>query len=156
MNNKGITLVTLVITIIVMLILAGVTITVGYNIVEKANLENLKTNMLLIQAKTKTVLEEYHFAKHETNLIGTKVSDSDKNIITKLNNAIGTDVIDNWYYLQNTDLEQMSLSNIKLPKNEYYLVRYDEESLDVEVLYTKGYTKGNQTKYTLTDLKNME
>lgn len=156
MSNKGITLVSLVITIIVMLILAGVTITVGYSIVEKANLENLKTNMLLIQAKAKTSLEEYHFSKDETNLIGTKISDADKNIIIKLNNTIGTDVIDNWYYLQDTDLEQMSLSNIKLPKNEYYLVKYDEENLDVEVLYTKGYTKGNQTKYTLTDLKNME
>ena len=150
-NNKGVTLTTLIITIIVLIILAGITITVGYDVVERAELENLKTNMLLVQAKTKVALEEYNFSKDETKLIGTKVTDVDTTIIQKLNTA-GIDVIDDWYYLGQSDFDSMSLSDINPGENEYFLVRYDKETLDVEVLYTKGY----KNKYTLTELKNME
>jgi Tfp pilus assembly protein PilE len=155
MKNKGITLTSLVITIIVMLILAGVTITAGYSVVKKSKLETLKTNMLLIQAKTKTALEEYNFSKDETKLIGTKVTENEE-IKQKLEATGATGEIDDWYYLQKTDLEQMSLSDITPENGEYYLVKYDKESLETEILYTKGYTNGNQTKYTLTDLQNME
>lgn len=150
-NNNGITLTTLIITIIVLIILAGVTITIGYDVVEKAKLENIKTNMLLIQAQTKTALEEYNFSKDETKLIGTKLSDSDTNIVQKLNNA-GITTIDDWYYLQDEDYQEMNLSDVKPEENEYFLVKYDKENLEVEILNTKGY----KNKYTLTELQNME
>ena len=150
-NNKGITLTTLIITIVVMTILSGITITGGYNVIKKAKLESIKTNMLLLQAQTKTFLEEYNFSKDETKLIGTKISDSDTNIAQKLNNA-GVNSIDDWYYLQNEDYQEMNLSDVKPEENEYFLVKYDKENLEVEILYTKGYNN----KYTLTELKNME
>lgn len=150
-NNKGITLTTLIITIVVMTILSGITITGGYNVIKKAKLESIKTNMLLLQAQTKTVLEEYNFSKDETKLIGTKISDSDTNIVQKLNDA-GVNSIDDWYYLQNEDYQEMNLSDVKPEENEYFLVKYDKENLEVEILYTKGYNN----KYTLTELKNME
>ena len=151
MKNKGITLVTLSITIIVIMILAGVTITIGYDVVEKANFENLKTNMLLIQAKTKVALEDYNFSKDETKLIGTKVEEENTNIVEKLNKA-GINVLDDWYYLEQSDLDNMNLSDVKAEKGEYFLVKYDKKTLDVEILYTNGF----DGKYTLTDMKNME
>lgn len=149
-NNKGITLTSLMITIIILIILAGVTITVGYDVVERAELENLKTNMLLVQAKTKVALEEYNFGKDETKLIGTKV-ESNSDIIGKLNN-IGISEKDDWYYLEQTDFNNMNLSDVYPGDNEYFLVKYDKEDLEVEILYTKGY----KNKYTLTELQNME
>ena len=53
MKNKGITLVALTITIIILLIIAGISISVGKSMIKKANLEELKTNMLLIKTKGK-------------------------------------------------------------------------------------------------------
>ena len=155
MKNRGITLVTLVVTIVVMLILSGITITGSYSLIRKAELENLKTNMLLIQAKTKTALEEYNFSKDESKLIGTKVEEEDSDIISKLN-KIGINDINNWYYLEQTDFQEMSLSDVKPAENEYFLVEFNKENLDVEILYTAGYTENNITKYTLTQLQGME
>ena len=47
-NQKGVTLLILVIMIIVMLIIAGITIYSGTEAIQRAGLENLKTNLLLI------------------------------------------------------------------------------------------------------------
>ena len=52
-RNKGVTLATLVITIVVLLILSGITINYGVSNIKRAKIQNIKTNMLLIEAKTK-------------------------------------------------------------------------------------------------------
>ena len=57
-DNRGITLVALVVTIIVLLILAGIGINTGISSMEKVKLEELKTNMLLIEAKARECVEE--------------------------------------------------------------------------------------------------
>ena len=56
-ENKGITMVVLVITIVVLLILAGISIGTGNNIIKASQLENLKTNMLLVKVKAKEYIE---------------------------------------------------------------------------------------------------
>mgnify|MGYP002554456605 FL=1 len=155
MNNRGITLMTLVITIIIMIILAGVTITGTYSLIKKSKLENLKTDMLLIQAKTKTALEEYNFSKDETKLIGTKLEEADTEKVSKLNKAGITD-ISNWYFLSQDDLNNMNLSDIRAKDGEYYFVKYDKENLVVDILYTEGFVENGITKFTLTQLQNME
>ncbi len=155
MNNRGITLMTLVITIIIMIILAGVTITGTYSLIKKSQLENLKTDMLLIQAKTKTALEEYNFSKDETKLIGTKLEEADTEKVSKLNKAGITD-ISNWYFLSQDDLNNINLSDIRAKDGEYYFVKYDKENLVVDILYTEGFVENGITKFTLTQLQNME
>lgn len=155
MNNRGITLMTLVITIIIMIILAGVTITGTYSLIKKSQLENLKTDMLLIQAKTKTALEEYNFSKDETKLIGTKLEEADTEKVSKLNKAGITD-ISNLYFLSQDDLNNMNLSDIRAKDGEYYFVKYDKENLVVDILYTEGFVENGITKFTLTQLQNME
>lgn len=155
MNNKGITMVTLVMTIVIMLILAGVTITGAYSLIKKAQLENLKTNMLLIQAKTKTALEEYNFSKDESKLIGSQIQEIDTDKIAKLQKA-GENYSNDWYCLNQEELNNMNLSDVKLPENEYFFVKYNKEDLTVEILYTQGFEENNKIKYTLTQLQNME
>ena len=56
-KNKGITMMVLVITIVILLILAGISIGVGNNVIKKSELENLKTNMLLVKVKGKEYIE---------------------------------------------------------------------------------------------------
>ena len=57
-KNKGITMIVLVITIALLLILAGISIQSGGNIIKRADLENLKTDMLLIKVKGKELLAQ--------------------------------------------------------------------------------------------------
>ena len=60
-ENRGVTLLALVITIVVMIIIAGIAVYTGTDTIKKAKLEELKTNMLLIEAKAKGLVEEVNF-----------------------------------------------------------------------------------------------
>ena len=60
-NNKGITMIALVITIGLLLILAGISVGTGGKIIKQSELENLKTNMLLIKVKGKEYVENANF-----------------------------------------------------------------------------------------------
>ena len=60
-KNNGVTLLALVITIVVLLIIAGITVYEGKETINRAKLEELRTNMLLIQAKSKEYVEEANF-----------------------------------------------------------------------------------------------
>ena len=66
-KDKGITMVALVITIIVLIILSGVSVGTVNKIVKSSELENLKTNMLLIKVKGKEYIENANF-KLGTNI----------------------------------------------------------------------------------------
>ena len=66
-NNKGITMIALVITIVLLLILAGISMQSGSDIIKKSELENIKTNMLLIKVKGKEYVESANFN------LGTKI-----------------------------------------------------------------------------------
>ena len=46
-NNKGVTLVSLTITIIVLIIISGLTVNLSNDLIKQAKLQDLKTNMLL-------------------------------------------------------------------------------------------------------------
>ena len=61
-NNKGITLMTLVITIIVLLIIVSITVNYGIDSINKAQIQNMQTNMLLIEAKAKNMLKMQIFS----------------------------------------------------------------------------------------------
>jgi hypothetical protein len=57
--------------------------------------------------------------------------------------------------LTKTDLENMGLTNLTVANGEYYLVKYNIDTLDVEVLYTGGITdsEGKNTYYTLSEME---
>ena len=60
-SDKGITMITLVLMIIILLILAGISIGTWNNVIEESNLENIKINMLLIEVKTKELAQNANF-----------------------------------------------------------------------------------------------
>lgn len=61
-NEKGITILALVITIIVLLIIASISINAGSQLVEQAKIQTIETNMLAIRAKAKSYAEEIEAA----------------------------------------------------------------------------------------------
>lgn len=57
-SNKGITLVSLVVTVIILLILAYATISISINLTGQAKFQNVQTYMLLIQSKCEVLANE--------------------------------------------------------------------------------------------------
>ena len=60
-GKKGVTLVVLVLTVVVMLIIVGVTISSGTDVIRNSQKNRLKTNLYLVRARAEAVLEDYLF-----------------------------------------------------------------------------------------------
>lgn len=160
-QEKGITLAALVVTIIVLLIIAGIGIDYGRDTIQKAHLEELETNMLLIKAKAKGLVEEANtkiglptasdYAEKQTSVrqelyIGTAG-------MVKVDTALsGIPQADNLYEVTKNTLSNWGLDDIKLEENEKYIVKLDDVGTEVEVYNTIGY----DGKYSLTDIENIE
>ena len=162
-QDKGVTLVVLVITLIVLAILSGVSMNIGYGLIKKAKLENLKTNMLLIQAKAKEYVEQANFKlgtgteitdEVKAELKGEEIQDT-----TTINKYSVENGLENklCYKLNDDNLKDMGLSNIETTDTDYYIVIYDIENIKVEVINTRGYiSQDKKVYYTLSELNNIE
>ena len=109
-RNNGITLVTLVITIIILLIIAGVTISVGSVSINLHKDKILSSELKEIQIVVMQQYQKHLTVKDESLLIGTKC-------------AISGDInaTDKEYYLLNVeDLEKLGMENAK----DTYIVNY--------------------------------
>ena len=170
-KNRGITMVALVITIVVLLIIAGISIGVGNNAIKNSKLENLKTNMLLIEVKAKEQIENAKFRlgtsfdkateEEKTNRVNTAKSEFtgeeivDGNIF---NNNIKEDNTNNIYYykLSTQNLIDMGLKNVKSDeKNGYYIVKYNLQDSTIEIYNTEGFDDEGNVVYSLTDIKQV-
>lgn len=146
-EQKGITLVALIITIIVMIILAAVTIHFGTNLLDKSKKEDLKTTMLLIQSKAKIIKEKKEFGDIE-ELTGVSLSNNTEYIISqnfqkKLNTIEKADL----YILNSENLTSMGITD-KTDNKEFYVVDYNNS----EIYYSLGYKEGKSTLYSLSEL----
>lgn len=161
--------ITLIMSIIIIIAIAIVLIIIGKTAIDKTTLQDLRTNMLLIQGVAKTHTEDVSVGT--ANLDKEKAEDSNKieevknqklkgtalencnEDLKKLAKDAGIEDFTNYYYLSEQDLLDMGIQ-IKVKEDEYYLVKYDFK--DTEVIYTKGYEYKNKTYYKLSELKNIE
>ncbi len=164
-NKNGITIVSLVITIVILLMLVSVTVYTGTGVIKQAHLQTVNTNMMLIQAKAKTIAEQAKFNKDEEGNIntdiykGTNIADTEKIsqiVSNKVNGKISKLVNDNiiedaskWYLLSKEDLSSMGLEKIDI--EEGYIVNYETE----EIIYVKGFNTNGTDYYKLSDMKNL-
>lgn len=175
-ENKGITMVVLVITIVVLLILAGISIGTGNNIIKSSQLENLKTNMLLIKVKAKEYVENANF-KLGTNF--ESATDKDTRILNAKSELQGEEITDSnifndginitqenltndnsnyiYYYKLNTNnLADIGLSKVESDeKNGWYIIKYDVKNLEIEIYNTLGFENDGSKYYSLTELQNV-
>lgn len=171
-------MISLVITIVVLLIIAGISIEQGNKAIKMSKLENIKTNMLLIEAKAKEYLENANF-NLGTNI--EKVTQEEKNnrINKAKENLQGTEIIDGsifngninittgkiaednanyiyYYKLTKEDLEKIGLKEVKSDeKNGWYVIKYDIKSDKAEIYNLKGYEEDNKIYYSLSEIKNL-
>lgn len=166
-ENKGITLVALTITIIVLLIIAGIAIYSGNDIIKNAKLESLKTNMLLIQAKAKEYCEEASFKLGTNPTDDTKVTaksyldntgaqDNDDYSKDKADLNVNDNENEYFYFLSSENLKKMGINGVESDdKNGRYYVKYNLTDVTVEVYNTKGFTKDSKTYRSLTELQEL-
>ena len=183
-KNRGITMVALVITIVVLLIIAGISIGAGNNAIKNSKLENLKTNMLLIEAKAKEQIENAKF-RLGTNFNNVTGEEKSNRINTAKGEFIGEEIVDGkifnnntkittekmkedknnniyYYKLSTQNLMDMGLKNVKSDeKDGYYIVKYDLSDLSdlkkstIEIYNTKGFDDEGNVVYSLTDIKQV-
>ncbi|MBR0350723.1 MAG: hypothetical protein IJH76_02705 [Clostridia bacterium] len=163
-DNKGITLIALSITIVVIIIIASISINYGKKSIEVSKLETLKTNMLLIKAKAKEYVEQADFKAGVNN----EYKDGDNlkaEVASELKGTPDTEsysfvTLEEGQYLYNItpELENIGLQNIKVDetKSEKYLVVYDLKNTKVEVYNTIGFNDNGTTKYSLSDLEEID
>lgn len=171
-NEKGITLVALSITIIVLLIIAGITIYYSKDTIKRANLESIKTNMMLIEAKARECVEEANFKlgpnkqkideiatiRDEVYEDGTESAAQLKKIDelksekpqVSIPDAIPQD--ETVYWVTSETLEKWGLNKIELEDGEVYLIKFDEENVKVEIYNNLGF----DSKYSLTEINEIE
>ena len=164
-NDKGITMLSLVVMLVVLMMLATITMYYGNSAMKEAKLQDLKTNMLLIQAAVKGDLEKYHFetsnlsnanekeAQKSNYLKGTKLANPQNELKQEIFNEIKEDYpqIDgnfDYYYLNTSDLMELGIKDVESSNEDgHYIVAYSMNSIYpniVEVINTKGYL-GNYT-----------
>ena len=158
-KENGITLIALGVTIIVLLIIASIGVYSGKETIKKAQLEEMRTNMLLIQAKSKEYVEEANF-KIGKSTDETKIAEIRKAIYeteAKLEPATGISTsseipVSECYKVTAEAMKQWGLDKVELENKEYYLIKFDDSNATVEVYNTLGYNG----RYSLTEIDNIE
>lgn len=150
-NSKGITIVSLVITIIILMIITSVTIYTGSNVIKQVTLQNVNTDMMLIRAKVKTMEEQAKFNKDNSNYKGTPlINVLDNKKIDKLVDEGIVEDVTKYYLLSKDDLNSMGLEKVDIADG--YLVNYETE----EIIYVRGLEKDDNTYYKLSDIKDLK
>ena len=158
-KNKGITLISLIVTILVLMIIAGISVYSGKEIIKEAKLEELRTNMLLIQAKAKEYVEQASFK------MGPEPVDAEKkeNVRQEVYGGVGLEKatgitvpseipISECYKVTTNTLKLWGLDKIDLEEGEYYLIKFDETNNTAEIYNTLGING----KYSLTEIETIE
>ena len=160
-DEKGVALPTLLFIILLIIIVAVFAIKYVKEMLNETEIQDLRTDMLVVQAEAKKDLEKVRF--QTANLDENKEEDKEKIAQAKQENlkrilVKGSDIEknvpqeieidDNCYYLNNEDLKDIGIQNYSIDKYGYIIVKYDFKNTMVEVISTKGYNG----KHTLTQL----
>ncbi len=118
--------------------------------------ETIKTDMLLIEAKTKMVAEKIKMKEKDAVYVGKKIEEAkDDEDIKKLQESgiINLEEKNNVYYiLEKSNLEELGLTAVNLAEG-YYIVEYNSN----EIIYAKGIKdKDGNILYKLSDIENMK
>ena len=134
---------TLSVIILTMLVILAIHFVEGQ--VDKNVQEDIKTEMLQVQAKSKIVLEKHHVDSNNA-LIGEKMDDS---LIEEKYNI--TDIA-NYYKWTKEVLQEQGIKDSVINENDYYLINYETG----EVVYSEGYkTEDGNVYYKLSEIKEL-
>lgn len=141
-SNKGVTLIILVITIIVMSILAGVTIKASNQLITDTQKKAKITNMYIIKAEIEAMYDEYQFSEEMSVLKGTYTEDVSQYGVTFKEEDL-------WFIWDRDTIKNLGFDENMLTGNEYYIVNYATG----EIIYSKGIKdEVGKVEYTFSDI----
>lgn len=154
-SENGISYIKLLI-IFAIVIVVGIIIAVYIaGMFKEGNLENTKTNMLLLQTKVKVIKGDSDITADASALKGQKLSDPTipnevKDFLNK--GTIAQEEYDYYYVIDQDCLKELGLTDIKLQSGKYYIVNYT----NYEIVYTGGYTdEYKNTYYKLSEIQDL-
>ena len=159
-DNSGITLATLIITIIVITIIASISVYEGKELIAKAKVETLETNMLTIQAKTKSYADEID-AKIWTesdkdtardNEFKAKGFSNPINLSSDMLEQVDDNIKSNYiaYTITGDVLKNMGLDEIS---SETYIVVFNKsEYKSMDIIYQDGVIYKKEKYFSLSKL----
>lgn len=129
-NNKGITLIALVVTIIVLMILTSITTFYGKETINDSKYYNAISQMKIMQSNVNEKYEEYRYIENDSEKedfksdYGKDFSSSDNRLKTAIL-AINASIADNSNLIS-------SQLNQDIKNYRYFSVKYITEELDIE------------------------
>ena len=161
-NNSGITLAALIITIIVITIIATISVYEGKELIAKAKVETLETNMLTIQAKAKSYADEIdakiwtetdkETARNEEFI--AKGFSGPINLSAELLNEIDETIKSNYvaYEIKDVALTNMGLTEIS---DEEFIVVFNKSDYKLmDIVYQNGIDYRKEKYYSLSKLQD--
>ena len=143
-DNKGVTLVSLVVTIAVLIILASIATYSGVNVIKQSKLNKFTTEMKIMQTEVNSLYDRYSSGEVSVLEIGIELDSEANNVFTESGSGI-TDSSGYRYY----DIETIESLGIEGVEEEFY-VNVEKRS----VISRLGFEYEGEKYYTLEQLPN--
>ena len=173
-GKSGITIIALIITIIVILILAGISIDAGSELIKRAKIESLITNMITIKANAKVYAEEinaevWDLKEEDEDITKTKsykrsnlfeekyqMEKNTTDVTSKVDSSIINPEKCEAYNITKETLHAMGLSDLANNTNDGdFVVIYDSDDFTkLEIVYPSGIKYDKETYWTLSSIKS--
>lgn len=145
MNNKGVTLTSLVVTVMVLLILASFAVYSGKSAIEESEKTAFQTELQIAQNKVNTIYEKMQAGDTSYNDVGKDISNVDVQQQEKIKTALSLSNFDGFKYFDQEELKKIDIDNIK----QKMLINFNER----KVISVNGLKIGDQIIYTQEQLK---
>ncbi len=166
-EEKGITLVALIIMVIVIIILAGISLTQGSELLKTTKVETYVTNMITIRAKAKVYAEEVNAGTWDVQDKSAKRNElysekynmtkpsNESELISKVDENVNKGNGVEFYQITKETLTKMGLEDLAKDVNDGdYVVAYDAgDYTNLDIIYTKGIEYNGKKLYTLSSLQ---
>ncbi len=152
-NKNGVTLALLIVAIIVMLIIFGVTVETGTELITNSEKNRLMTNLYLIKARATSLLEDYLFDESLESL--EKLGDTADS--TQVS-SFGFEEDSSCEYIyciwNSAKLSEEGIDTDNIATTESFIIQYNLTKDSVDVASTKGFVNENgDTFYVLSALE---
>lgn len=153
-NKKGITLVSLIVTIVVMGILLSVTVIYSSDLMQKSKMTDYIGYMKLVKARADVVLEEDYF--NGDGITGVQIGNIQvENIIGNIEDKLDEEwkncIFVKW---EADDIANQGIDKSILKNTNYFVIVFNTESRKtVDVIYSEGCELKGEICYTLTAME---
>ena len=169
-TQKGITMIALVVTIVILIILASISIIEGKKLIKEAKIENILTDMITIKAKVKGYAEEINsevwdlkenkeekikeLFKQKYNIDNTDITNND--ILSQIDSNITNKIC---FEISQNALTEMGLMDIAQSlsdeERQNYIMVYDvNDCTNLDIVCIEGIPYDGVSYYSLSCLQN--